>query len=574
MANKSLFSTHTQAPETDAVNEAGGRAYSRGPKELLAQYAVTGCFGDTYYVSAKGQLDTVKSTLAHVDDMFIAKLAIYAREKGLMKDMPAFLAASLSLGKAPRDLADKVFDRVIDNAKMLRNFAQFVRSGVFGRKSLASSQRRSIQRWFDRTRPETIFRGSVGNDPSLVDVIRLAHPSPNTPQKEALFGYLLGFDPVGPDGWKERVEPAATGKKVTRRYEPDKLPEMVKEYENWKTAHKAGVKDVTIPDVPFQMLDGVGIGEAEWKILARNGRWQFTRMNLNNFLKYGVLGNAELRQKVENRLQNREEITKARQFPYQLLTAYLNLNPEIPQSVQAALEQAMEVAIENVPAIEGRVFVFPDISGSMHSPVTQSRGPRGHSTKTSCVHVAALMAAAILRKNPEAQVIPFSDHLALPGRRVQQRAYYFGNQTTMSEYPRLNPRDTVMTNARILSELPSGGTNCSLTVNHLNDNNIPADTVILVSDYESWIDSTHPYGGRRGTELQKAWQRFKRHNKQAKLVCLDITPYSTTQVKGAGDPSILQVGGFSDTVFDVVSMFAKDGLSPAKWVGEIEAVEV
>ena len=30
----------------------------------------------------------------------------------------------------------------------------------------------------------------------------------------------------------------------------------------------------------------------------------------------------------------------------------------------------MELAIENVPAIDGRVFVCPDVSGSMRSPVT------------------------------------------------------------------------------------------------------------------------------------------------------------------------------------------------------------
>jgi 60 kDa SS-A/Ro ribonucleoprotein len=129
-----------------------------------------------------------------------------------------------------------------------------------------------------------------------------------------------------------------------------------------------------------------------------------------------------------------------------------------------------------------------------------------------------------------------------------------------------------MTNARLLADLPAGGTNCSLTLDHLNANKLSADVIILISDYESWLDSRSYAGG--GTGLANAWTLFKQRNKHAKLVCLDITPHPTTQVQAESDPSVLQVGGFSDSVFDIVSMFARDELSPAKWVGEIEAVEL
>jgi 60 kDa SS-A/Ro ribonucleoprotein len=574
MANKSLFSTHnterSRAPEADAVNDAGGVAYKRGPKELLAQYAVTGCFGHTYYVSDRNQLNEVKSALAQVDEMFIAKLAIYARDNGYMKDMPAFMTAKLVLG-ADHKLAKCVFDRVIDNARMLRNFVQFVRSGVFGRKSMTYFPRRLVQGWFDRQTSDAIFRGSVGNDPSLADVIKMTHPKPNSDEKAALFGYLIGRSPITKEKpWlKQGSRCEHNGKsfmKYEYQYNSAVLPPLVKDYGAWK--HKA--EGASVPDVPFQMLDGIGIGDAEWKELARNGRWQFTRMNLNNFLKHGVFEDKELKELICERLSNRDEITRARQFPYQLLTAYLNLNPEMPQVVKAALEQAMEVAVDNVPAIEGRVYVFPDISGSMHSPVTQ--GQSGRDSKTNCIHVAALMAAAILRKNPEAKIIPFSDHLSIPGTSLKMGCVWGVGAKQVDICPELNPRDTIMTNARLLADLPAGGTNCSLTLDHLNTNKFSADVIILISDYESWLDN--PRRASRGTGLANAWTLFKQRNKHAKLVCLDITPHSTTQVQAESDPSVLQVGGFSDSVFDIVSMFARDELSPAKWVGEIEAVEL
>ena len=65
----------------------------------------------------------------------------------------------------------------------------------------------------------------------------------------------------------------------------------------------------------------------------------------------------------------------------------------------------MELAIANVPAIDGQVYVCPDVSGSMQSPVTGHR--KGATTAVRCVDVAALMAAAIVRRNPSAEVLPF-----------------------------------------------------------------------------------------------------------------------------------------------------------------------
>ena len=60
-----------------------------------------------------------------------------------------------------------------------------------------------------------------------------------------------------------------------------------------------------------------------------------------------------------------------------------------------------------------------------------------------CIDVAALVAAAVLRKNPTAEVLPF-EHGVVPVE--------------------LNPRDSVMTNAAKLASIGGGGTNCSAPV--------------------------------------------------------------------------------------------------------------
>jgi 60 kDa SS-A/Ro ribonucleoprotein len=217
----------------------------------------------------------------------------------------------------------------------------------------------------------------------------------------------------------------------------------------------------------------------------------------------------------------------------------------VPAVIRNALHDAMEIAVDNVPAVEGQVYVCPDVSSSMLSPVTGHR--RGATTTVRCIDVAALMAAAVLRRNPTAQVLPFS--------------------TTLIPVA-VDPRDSIMTNAARLAAAGGGGTNCSAPLRYLNTRGASGDLVIIVSDNESWVDARHG----RGTALLEKWQRFRARNPHARLVCIDIQPNATTQACERED--VLNVGGFSDGVFDVIAAFAAGQLSASHWLGEIEATEI
>src|SRR6266513_6295468 len=194
MANKTLFKSliGKLIPATDAINEERAPAYALSPKHQLAQYAATGCLNTTFYVGADEQLAKVLELCADLDAEFIAKTAVSCRERGFMKDMPALLCALLSL--KDRDLLNVVFPRVIDNAKMLRNFVQIMRSGAVGRKSLGSAPKRMVREWFEARDEETVFKASVGQSPSLTDIVKMVHPKPKDVAREALFGYFIGRD--------------------------------------------------------------------------------------------------------------------------------------------------------------------------------------------------------------------------------------------------------------------------------------------------------------------------------------------------------------------------------------------
>src|SRR6185436_7929569 len=174
--NKTLFKSliGKLMPATDALNEERAPAYKLSPKHQLAQYAATGCLNTTFYASADEQLVKVLELCAEIDAEFLAKTAVFCRERGFMKDMPALLCAVLSM--KDRALLNVVFPRVIDNGKMLRNFVQIMRSGVVGRKSLGTAPKRLVRDWLDARDPVALFKASVGQDPSLTDIVKMVHP--------------------------------------------------------------------------------------------------------------------------------------------------------------------------------------------------------------------------------------------------------------------------------------------------------------------------------------------------------------------------------------------------------------
>jgi len=516
MANKSVFASIVGRllPAADARNRERAPAYAYSPRHKLAQLAATGTFNATFYADGREQLDDVLKLLPQVDAAFIAKTAVYAHERGRMKDMPALLVAYLS--KLETEDFAKAFPRVVTSGRMLRNVVQILRSGVTGRKSLGSRPKRIVQGWLDQASDLDLLRASVGNDPSLADIVRMVHPKPKDASREAFYGWLIG-----------------------RPYDAAKLPARVSAFEAFKRDPAAA-----LPDVPFQMLTALPLTKEHWAEIGTKAGWQMLRTNLATFARHGAFEVEGFTEMLAGRLADPVEIRRAGVFPYQLMAAYAMTAKGVPGRVRAALQDAMEIALDNVPAFHGNVVVCPDVSGSMASPVTGFR--KGATTTVRCIDVAALVAAAVLRKNGHARVIPFEQDVVPID---------------------LDPRDSVTTNAGKLAAIGGGGTNCSAPAEKLVHEKAAVDLLVYVSDNQSWVDAG-PNG--RGTALMQAFERLKRRNPQAKLVCIDIQPYGTTQGQERAD--VMNVGGFSDAVFDQISLFAEGRMGPDNWVGEIDRI--
>lgn len=487
MANKAVFASAT------IKNHAGGRAFAKSDEETLVQFAMTGTFNDTFYTKGANQLTQVLERSARVSDEFIAKLAIYGRQQGLMKDMPALLCAVLVARQSV--YVETVFNQVIDNPRMLRNFVQMMRSGVVGRKSLGSKAKRLVQDFIGKLSDYALWEASIGNDPSLVDVMKLAHPKAKDERRNALYAYILG-----------------------RPVDAAQLPDFIREYEGFVNGDS---KDAPLK-APFLKLTALPLKEDDWKRIALNASWTQTRMNLNTFARHGVFKDREMVALLAERLANRENVLKAKAFPYQLMAAMLNIESDIPHEMATALEKAMEVALESTPVIEGTTLIAVDVSGSMGNAIT---GRTGAPSKITCLQVAALIGAALLHKNRSARLVAF-DTVCHEG-----------------DFPADQP---VMQMAREFGVFKGGGTDCGSVIRHMNEHNIQVQNLILISDNESWGDRYHG-------SLSTLWAGYKQKNPGARMINLDITPNETSATASRADT--LRVGGFSDEVFSVMSAF-------------------
>jgi 60 kDa SS-A/Ro ribonucleoprotein len=327
-----------------------------------------------------------------------------------------------------------------------------------------------------------------------------------------------------------------------------------------------------LDNVRWDLLSDAAKGPTVWAALARKMGPQALRMNLNTLLRHDVFNVAFHSVKVAegehnfrgakadtmvdyvaDRIADESEIRRGKQFPYQYFAAYLNADDNVPQKIKTALHKAAEIACGNVPELPGPVVIGLDTSGSMSSAVTGNRG-RGATSKMRCIDVAALFAAAILRRNPDSVVIPFD---------------------TSAYDAKMDPNDSILSIAERLAEYGGGGTDCSLPLVAANQKHAKRKFagVVLVSDNESWVGT-----GRHGsTGVMTAWEAFvanqrKLAGKEAnpKLVCIDLQPYQTVQACERAD--IMNIGGFSDSVFNVISAFLAD--NNQRFVAEVEAIEL
>lgn len=479
-------------------NSSGGKGFSKEKELQLAQMVVTSFIGDQYYSSAEDNLALVQSLANSVSPEFLAACTVYSREKGSMKSMPVVLLAILR--ERDSNLYRSVFPRVVNNSRILREFVAIIRSGKLGSKNLNNGTRKLIQKWFDAKHPVSLWNDSIGNNPSLKDVIALAHVTPGSdPERQSVMSLIC------------------KGEKS------ENLPKVIKDYYNWLEN-----QNLPLPKVPFQRLISNTLTSSQWTELVDVLTWNQLRLNLNTLERHGVFNDKNMVAKVANLLDNPAAVKSSKVFPYDIYTSIKNVSNNL---LKNSLQKCLDYSVDNVPELPYNTFIAVDVSGSMGCAVNSLNVNTG----LSCAEVAGLMSLSLFKKNPQLAYLTFD--------------------TQVKDYTsKLNSMDSLASNMEKVN-FNGGGTDCSAPLKVIRESNLPVDLIIMFSDNESWADYQR---GSRGS--QAIWSQIKAKNPNAKFVMIDLANRPTSQLKPS--PDVLPLAGFSNSLFEVVAEWLSSNSQP------------
>jgi hypothetical protein len=463
----------------DTTNLAGGRAFHQSAKGELVSILLTATLEDTFYRSGNATANRVRDLVKAMDDKsFVAKAAVYARNKAGMRSVSHLVAAELARSVKGAEWTKRFYQLVVrrpdDVLEILachlatagRPIPNSLKKGLGA--ALAGFDEYQLAKY---RREASEFK--------LVDAVNLLHP----PHSEALRKLIRG-----------ELAPAGT----------------------WETKlTQAGAKARD----DGETLDSLKAEAWDELINQRKLGYFALLRNLRNILEQAPQSvDAALAMLVDERL-----IAKSLVLPFRFLTALDAVrDSQLPRAgeAMAAISEAADKSLANVPRFDGRTLVALDGSGSMNGRPLE---------------IGSLFAAVLTKANQGADVLVFSNH---------------------ASFIPLNRLDSTLTLAReIAGRAPGGGTNFHAIFQAAK---AAYDRVIILSDMQGWIGHYAP------TSSFEDWK--KRTGSDPRVFSFDLAGYGTLQFP---ERNIFCLAGFSDKALQTMKFLEEDKNA---LIREIEAI--
>ncbi|MCB1095543.1 MAG: TROVE domain-containing protein [Verrucomicrobiae bacterium] len=461
------------------VNLAGGEAYAESPKLKLISMLLTSFLEDKFYRSGNDTVACLRKLANEVgDDRFVAKAALYARHEAGMRSVSHLIAGDLAARVKGAEWTKRFFDRIVrrpDDALEILAYSMAVHG-----KPLPNALKKGIGAAlarFDHYQLEKYCGGSA--ELKLVDAVNLVHP----PHTEALRALMNGT-----------LAPAAT----------------------WETGLTQAGQNA------HSESDKVVRKAAAWTELMRSRKIGYFALlrNRRNILEQAP----EATDDVIKLLTDRALIKRSLVLPFRFRTA-LDALASVPgarnQMVIAALSDAVDLPLHNVPRFDGRTLIAMDCSGSMI----------GRPMKIGSLF------AAVLFKASDADMMLFSGS---------------------ARYVALNKNDSTLTIAsRIEEKAEWSGTNFHAVFDQAKG---AYDRVIILSDMQAWIGRHTP---------KSAFDAYvARSGKRPRIYSFDLAGHGTLQFP---EREVYALAGWSDKVLDTLKFLEQDKHA---LVREIENIEL
>ena len=474
-------------------NHEGAEAYSLSPELELYALVCTMALQPKFYESQDSQIDRLSQLIAKVDATFVAKLAVYARQRMNLRSVPLFLVVELARTHRGDDLVARTTENVVMRADEIAELLMCYQwrnpqSGMKKLGRLSHQIQAGLARAFNRFDEYQFAKYDRNNqEVKLRDALFIVHPKAKDAQQQALFDKIANRQLDTPYTWE--TELSALGQ---QKFESDEIRQ-----------------------------------EAfceKWEELIHSGKLGYMALmrNLRNLLQSKV--SLQAMKEVANRLADAEQVARSKQLPFRYLSAYREIEG-IVSTHTAMLMNALEAAVKcSACNIEGfdentRVLLASDVSGSMCTPISQKSTVRYYDI--------GLLLSMLLRS-----------------RCKQVVSGIFGDTWKVVNMP----SDNILMATRELERLSYTvglSTNGHKVIEWLISEKMVMDKVMMFSDMQIW-DSTG-----RHKAFADTWKTYKKMAPEAKLYLFDLNGYGYSPIQMTRDDVVL-LAGWSDRIFDIL----------------------
>ncbi|GAB3948258.1 TROVE domain-containing protein [Spirosoma harenae] len=482
--------------ESTTVNYEGAKAYVLTPEMELYAAVVTTMLNDSHYEKGAERLTRIRSLINQVDPVFVAKLAVYAREYMYLRSAPVVLVSELAKVHNGDGLVSQTVNRTVqrpDEITELLAYYQLAneRKGAKKLNRMSKQMQKGLATAFNKFDEYQFAKYNRDAAVKLRDALFLVHPKAASENQQAIFNKIVAGTLSTPYTWE--TELSALGQ----------------------------TKFETEAQKSFAV-------RAKWEELITSGRlgYMATLRNLRNMLEAGISG-AHV-ETVCALLSSEQAVRKAKQLPFRFLSAYRELKAlklgHVPMILNA-LESAVVASIANLRGFgaDTRVVVACDVSGSMQKTVSPN-------SKVQLYDIGLLLGMLLQSKSKNVLSGMFGDRwktIALPSRQVLANVDEFYRREGEVGY----------------------STNGYLVIDDLIRRRYKADKVMLFTDTQLWDSNTQ--NTSFANMLNAKWTRYKQLFPDARLYLFDLAGYGNTPVR-VEQNDVYLIAGWSDKVFDVL----------------------
>ncbi len=493
------------------TNHAGEKAYTVSPALELYSAVATSTFSDKFYEKNDARIARLRKLIAQNEPEFVAKLAIYAREKMYLRSVPLVLAVELSKRTNGTDLVSRLTNRTVQRADEITELLAYYAAANERQAApkqlgkLSKQLQKGLAEAFNKFDEYQLAKYNRDGAVKLKDALFLVHPKAKDEAQQAIFNKLAKDELATPYTWE--TELSALGQ---QKFESDEAKKLA-----------------------FR---------SKWEELIDSGKLGYMALmrNLRNILEAEVSPNHV--EKVADTLTNAKLIAKSKQLPFRFLSAYRELKAvksSFTPVILQALETAIVASVENMRGFgyNTNVVIACDVSGSMQQPISPK-------SKILLYDIGLLLGMLLQSKCKNVSSGMFGDSwkiVPLPTKGVLSNVDEFYRRAGEVGY----------------------STNGYLVIKDLIQRKQKADKVMLFTDVQLWNSNN------TNDTFGKLWLEYKATiAPNAKLYLFDLAGHG--QMPEVEQNDVYLIAGWSDKVFDVLEAL-EDG---EKALIEIRDIEI